>query len=107
MQLERTEFITWMERIMARLDVLGEKVYKMELRRQIVDGEELLDNQELMEMLKISPRSLQRYRSSGQLPYFTISGKLYYKTSDVHAFVRECFGRRTRKKKGNTKKEDK
>ena len=52
---------------------------------------ELLDNQDLLQMLKISNRSLQRYRSIGKLPYYTISGKLYYKLSDVHQFIRESF----------------
>ncbi|MFS2112592.1 helix-turn-helix domain-containing protein, partial [Sphingomonas sp. Sphisp140] len=44
-----------------------------------------------LQMLKISNRSLQRYRSIGKLPYYTISGKLYYKLSDVHQFIRESF----------------
>jgi hypothetical protein len=57
----------------------------------IIDGEELLDNQDILQILKISPRSLQRYRSSGKLPYYTISGKIYYKLSDVHQFIRESF----------------
>ena len=46
---------------------------------------------DLLQMLKISNRSLQRYRSIGKLPYYTISGKLYYKLSDVHQFIRESF----------------
>ena len=60
-------------------------------KRNSIDGEELLDNQDLLQMLKISNRSLQRYRSIGKLPYYTISGKLYYKLSDVHQFIRESF----------------
>ncbi|MFX8933875.1 helix-turn-helix domain-containing protein, partial [Acinetobacter baumannii] len=47
--------------------------------------------QDLLQMLKISNRSLQRYRSIGKLPYYTISVKLYYKLSDVHQFIRESF----------------
>jgi hypothetical protein len=85
------EFIAWMERIMDRFDILGEHISDIRKQRNSIDGEELLDNQDLLQMLKISNRSLQRYRSSGKLAYYTISGKLYYKLSDVHQFIRESF----------------
>jgi hypothetical protein len=85
------EFFAWMERIMERFDVLKQHIIDIQKQRNTIDGEELLDNQDLLQMLKISHRSLQRYRSSGKLPYYTISGKLYYKLSDVHQFVRDSF----------------
>jgi hypothetical protein len=85
------EFIAWMERIMDRFDILGEHINDIQKQRSSIDGEELLDNQDLLQMLKVSSRSLQRYRSSGKLPYYTISGKLYYKLSDVHQFIRDSF----------------
>jgi hypothetical protein len=85
------EFLAWMERIMDRLDMLGNHIDDLQKKRNSIDGEELLDNQDLLQMLKISNRSLQRYRSIGKLPYYTISGKLYYKLSDVHQFIRESF----------------
>lgn len=91
MNIDRMEFISWMERIMERFDILKEHIIDIQKQRNSIDGEELLDNQDLLQMLKISHRSLQRYRSSGKLPYYTISGKLYYKLSDVHQFVRESF----------------
>lgn len=92
MNIDRMEFINWMERIMQRFDLLEENTDRT--RPQGIDGDQLLDNQDLLEMLKISPRSLQRYRSSGDLPYYTISGKLYYKLSDIHEFIRESFAKR-------------
>lgn len=91
MNIERMEFIAWMERIMERFDILMELANSSKNQRSIIDGEELLDNQDVLQMLKISSRSLQRYRSSGKLPYYTISGKIYYKLSDVHQFIRESF----------------
>ncbi|MEC5396044.1 helix-turn-helix domain-containing protein, partial [Bergeyella sp. RCAD1439] len=51
----------------------------------------------------ISARSLQRYRSEGKLPYYTISGKIYYKLSDVHQFIREHFSVPVKAKKGQSK----
>lgn len=91
MNIDRIEFISWMERIMDRFDILSQYINDVQKQRTAIDGEELLDNQDLLQMLKISQRSLQRYRSTGRLPYYTISGKLYYKLSDVHQFIRESF----------------
>ncbi|MEF9477317.1 helix-turn-helix domain-containing protein [Chryseobacterium sp. 1B4] len=90
MNIERTEFIAWMERIMERFDLLKEQMLKNQSRFIEVDGEQLLDNQDVLQLLKISSRSLQRYRTDKKLPYYTISGKLYYKISDVHQLIREC-----------------
>lgn len=94
MNIDRTEFHAWMERVMQRFDLLTERIIQCEQRHNSIDGEELLDNQDVLQMLKISSRSLQRYRSEGKLPYYTISGKLYYKLSDVHEFIRDSFRRR-------------
>jgi len=101
MNIDRMEFISWMERIMERFDILKEQIIDIQKQRNSIDGEELLDNQDLLQMLKISHRSLQRYRSSGKLPYYTISGKLYYKLSDVHQFVRESFNAPLQRTKDN------
>ena len=90
MNIERTEFIAWMERIMERFDLLKEQMLKNQSRFIEVNGEQLLDNQDVLQLLKISSRSLQRYRTDKKLPYYTISGKLYYKLSDVHQLIREC-----------------
>ncbi|MDO4228979.1 MAG: helix-turn-helix domain-containing protein [Capnocytophaga sp.] len=91
MNIERTEFIAWMQRLIDRFDLLEEALVKTQSRKNMLDGEELLDNQDLMLTFKISARSLQRYRSDGKLPYYTISGKIYYKLSDVHQFIRTHF----------------
>lgn len=91
MNIDKMEFVAWMERIMERFNILSDHVNDLQKKRNSIDGEELLDNQDLLQMLKISNRSLQRYRSIGKLPYYTISGKLYYKLSDVHQFIRESF----------------
>lgn len=97
MNLDRIEFLSWMERIIERFDLLSEHIAQADKTRSSVDGEELLDNQDILQMLKISGRSLQRYRSSGRLPYYTISGKIYYKLSDVHQFIRDSFTARPAK----------
>lgn len=99
MNIDRIEFIAWMERIMERFNILSDHISDLQKKRSTIDGEELLDNQDLLQMLKISNRSLQRYRSIGKLPYYTISGKLYYKLSDVHQFIRDSFNPPPNRKK--------
>ena len=93
MNIDRMDFLAWMERIMSRFDMLSDYIEELKKKHNSIDGEVLLDNQDLLQMLKISNRSLQRYRSIGKLPYYTISGKLYYKLSDVHQFIRESFNK--------------
>lgn len=101
MNIDKMEFMSWMERIMGRFDILNDYINDIQKQRKGIDGEELLDNQDILQMLKISSRSLQRYRSIGKLPYYTISGKLYYKLSDVQQFVRESFNTSISMKKAN------
>ena len=54
-----------------------------------MDGEKLLDNQDLCLLLKVSAKTLQRYRKKGILPYLTLDGRCYYRESDVHQLIRE------------------
>lgn len=98
MNIDRAEFLSWMERMMTRFDILGEQVAASTKPKLGVDGEELIDNQDVMQILKISSRSLQRYRTTGRLAHYTISGKLYYKLSDIHQFIRENFSKSTKEK---------
>ena len=53
------------------------------------ENEKLLDNQDLAFLLKVSFRTLQRYRANGTLPYFNIGRKTYYRANDIRTFVRE------------------
>ncbi|HBK40868.1 MAG TPA: DNA-binding protein [Porphyromonadaceae bacterium] len=91
MNIDKLEFRTYMNNLLERFDLLDEKLENLLRRKKCNTGEELLDNQDLLFELNISPRTLQRYRSSGQLPYYTINGKIYYKLSDVNRFIREVF----------------
>ncbi len=52
------------------------------------DKEQLLDNQDLCNLLKVSKRTLQRYRSCGMLSYQLLRHKIYYRVSDVHRFIK-------------------
>ena len=97
MFIDKENFEAWMERIMYRFDKQEKKLEKMSERKNMLDGEYLLDNQDLCQLLNVSKRTLQRYRATGELPYQMVYHKTYYKESDVHTFIRENFN----KKRGN------
>lgn len=85
MNLENEEFVSWMEKITSKLD----DIFSCVKARNILNGEKLYDNQDLCFMLKLSKRSLQRYRSLGVLKYIQIGQKTLYYESDVKNFVKD------------------
>ena len=87
MYTDKEEFEAWMERIMDRFDRTDKMLDRVIKKNSCLDGEELLDNQDLCLLLKVGIRTLQRYRAIGMLPYFTISGKVFYREKDVHEFI--------------------
>ena len=91
---EWTEFMqSWFERLMVRFDRIDRHLEKMAIEEKLLEGEKLLDNQDVCQLLNISKRTLQRYRSSGELPYQMVYHKTFYKESDVEAFIKANFAR--------------
>ena len=52
-----------------------------------------LDNQDVCQMLNISPRTLQTLRDNGTLAYSQINRKVYYKPEDVERILHVVAGR--------------
>ena len=98
MYTDREEFEGWMERIMERFDRTEKLLERVLKKNNTLDGEEVLDNQDLCLLLKVGIRTLQRYRAIGVLPYFTISGKVF-----VSIRPRACFSPSYNKVKSQTK----
>ncbi len=93
MILETETFERWMHEIIARLD-RQERMLSLLTGKEVkevmyVDGERLLDNQDLCQLLQTSKQSLQRYRSSGMLRYRKLRHKTYYTESDVQEFLKK------------------
>ena len=89
MYIDKDEFTAWMERIMDRFDMQDKKIDRVINRRKCLDGEELLDTQDLCLLLKVAPRTLTRYRKKGILPFLMLDGRCYYRATDVHKLSRE------------------
>lgn len=81
----------WFERFIGRFDSLDDNLQQISGRYNFLNGERLLDNQDVCQLLHVSKRTLQRYRTSGELPYQTIYHKTYYRESDVEAFINRTF----------------
>lgn len=100
--LDLDTFEGWMRQIMERFDrnerLLASLTGKEFKEVKYLDGERLLDNQDLCELLNTSKRSIQRYRSSGTLKYQMLWHKVYYKESDVQEFLRTHFNEFGQKK---------
>lgn len=92
MYIENDEFGEWMQKLYAKLEELCKDVRVLRnADRVLPEDDNLLDNQDLCLLFKVSIKTLQRYRAIGVLPYFTLSGKVYYRASDVRAFIKERF----------------
>ena len=88
---EFEEFMALVDRLMDRFDALEKKIDRLTKRQNCMNGDELLDNQDLCLLLKASKRTLHRYRKNGVLPFHTLEGKVYYKLKDIHEFIRKSF----------------
>ena len=99
MYIDNENFDKWMERLSKKLSEIGQDLKSLINTDNVLDeNDKILDNQDLAFLLKVSFRTLQRYRASGKLPYFTISHKTYYRSADIRAFVQEnaqirCFSK--------------
>lgn len=91
MYINNTSFEAYMERFAEQLEIIESKINKLLSRRNEIGGEKLLDNQDLCFLLRVSPRTLVRYRNSGLLPFKTIKRRNFYLESDVHMFIRDHF----------------
>lgn len=85
--LEKDHFDEWMVRLMHRLDRQDKVLERLKKPVATLDNDALLDNQDLCQLLQVSKRTLQRYRSSHTLLYHRIGNKTLYKDSDVQNFI--------------------
>ncbi|MCE5331489.1 MAG: helix-turn-helix domain-containing protein [Bacteroidales bacterium] len=73
------------EKVLAQLPCM--QTLLQNSRRGIEAGEtslsDWIDNQDVMQILHISPRTLQTLRSNGILPFSRIGNKLFYRRQDI------------------------
>jgi len=69
-----------------RFDRIEDKLDKISRNKSILDGDELMDNQDLCTFLGVTKRTVQRYRYLKLIPFYKIDKIVYYKKSDVIKF---------------------
>ncbi|WP_080904775.1 helix-turn-helix domain-containing protein [Parabacteroides sp. Marseille-P3160] len=90
MYINNDDFETWMQKLSKKLTEIGQDLKSLINTSDVFEEDEkILDNQDLAFLLKVSPRTLQRYRTSKKLPFFSIGHKTYYRVNDVRSFVRK------------------
>jgi len=77
-----------LNRIFDEIDSLRQELKTAKAKTRIKLSENWLDNQEVMELLKISPRTLQNMRDTSTLPFSKVVGKIYYKANDVEKLLK-------------------
>ena len=85
MEIADDIFDDGMKGLHKRLD----EIFRLLKVRNRLNGETILDNQDLCLLLNLSKRTLRRYRAIGILPYFLIGGKPFYYESDVEEFIKK------------------
>lgn len=51
--------------------------------RPVLDGERYITEAELVELLKITRRTLIEHRTNGLFPYYRLGGRILYKENDI------------------------
>lgn len=99
MYIDNDDFSAWMQKLFIKLEELCKDVRVLRTADRVLpEDDNLLDNQDLCLLFKVSIKTLQRYRAMGALPYFTISGKVYYRATDIREFIKERFNAITLRK---------
>ncbi len=73
--------------IIERLDSIDGKIVVKKQRVHPLDGDALLDNQDMCQLLGVTKRTLARYRQKKLVSYYMIDGRTYYKASEVQTFL--------------------
>lgn len=75
--------------IMEMLIKIHDKLERMNKAKEALEGDELLDNQDMCMMLGVSKRTLQRYRTEKKVKYYMVKGKPYYLSSEIKNFFEQ------------------
>lgn len=77
------------ELLISRFDILENKIEIYTKNRMELDGEKLLDNQDMCLLLGITKRSLASYRHKKLIRYYQIDRKVFYKASEIEEFLKK------------------
>lgn len=76
------------ECIIQRLSKIQNTLDSMTRQRDCFDGDTLLDNHDLCQMMNITKRTLARYRQKKLIRYYKIDRKVFYRASEIQEFMK-------------------
>lgn len=88
MYFDEQILINWLQKIMLQFEELHKEINSLKTLNTGIDGEKLLDNQDLCMILKVHKKTIERYRREGLLPFLKIKGKVFFKIKDVEACMK-------------------
>jgi excisionase family DNA binding protein len=75
-------------RFFKAIDNMSEGLEKLVVNRKPqFSGERFLTDKEVSAKLKVSRRTLQDWRTNGQIAYISLGGKTLYRESDIQAML--------------------
>ena len=88
-QIDRETFQVMLHQIMERFDRIDSTLERMNKLKECLEGDTLLDNYDLCQLLGVTKRTLARYRQKRYVTYYMIDGRTYYKAYEVEAFLNQ------------------
>ena len=86
-----TEIIDLLLTLSQEIKDIKARIELLQLSRAEVLKDTWIDNQDVLQTLHISKRTLQTFRTNGTLPYSKVQGKFYYKVSDVEQLLQDNY----------------
>ena len=78
-QIDRETFQMMLHQIKERFDRIDDRLNRMNRQTAALEGDKLLDNQDMCELLGVTKKKL--------VTYYMIDGRTYYKASEVQDFL--------------------
>ena len=78
------------EELVLRLGQFVKRMDSINRKRGSRRMSDWMDNQDVCQVLKISPRTLQTLRDSGRFPHSKINNRIYYRPEDVERLIADC-----------------
>lgn len=84
--MEKSDF----DILLGRIEEIAEHIRKSETAKSSGGTARWISNREVMDLLGVSSRTLQRYRDSGRIPFSKIGKNCRYRLSDVERVLEAC-----------------
>ena len=92
--MEKSDF----DILLGRIEEIAEHIRKSETAKSSGSTARWISNREVMDILGVSSRTLQRYRATGRISYSIIGKKCRYRRSDVEQALKACMVNGTEEK---------